>query len=144
MKYSVSILKPDCIERGMEDTVRSMLEQNGFTILLEKKTRLSRNDILFIYERCVGKDFFEGLSSFLTSSDVIVLVVSNPNAADVIKKLNSLMGHTDPSLAKEGTIRKLGESIKRNLAHSSADATSAWREVSRLFSKEEIGKDLGL
>mgnify|MGYP001566600482 FL=1 len=84
MKYSVSILKPDCIERGMDGIVRSILEQNGFTIVLEKKIRLSRDDVMFIYERCVDKDFFDGLSAFLTSSDVIVLVVSNPGAIDVV------------------------------------------------------------
>ena len=137
MKYSVSILKPDCIERGMDGIVRSILEQNGFTIVLEKKIRLSRDDVMFIYERCVDKDFFDGLSAFLTSSDVIVLVVSNPGAIDVVKKLNSLMGHTNPALAKEGTIRKLGESVRRNLVHSSSDAISAWREVSRFFSKKK-------
>lgn len=147
MKYSVSILKPDCIKRKMEGIVRSMLKQNGFTIILEKRMRLSRDDVIFIYERCVDKDFFEGLSEFLTSSDVIVLVVSNSNTIDVVKKLNSLIGYTDPAFAKEGTIRKLGESVRRNIAHSSSDATSAWYEVFRLFSKKEIddkGLKLGL
>lgn len=138
MRYSLSILKPDCIERGLENKIRSLLKQNGFSILLEKRLRLTKDDVAFIYERCIDKDFFEGLSDFLTSGDVIVLVVSGLKMADVVKKLNSLVGHIDPCLAKDGTIRWLGESIRRNLVHSSADTTSFWREVSRIFSEKEI------
>ncbi|MBI2278652.1 MAG: hypothetical protein HYU81_01150 [Candidatus Brennerbacteria bacterium] len=134
----MSILKPDCIERNMEGTVRRMLTEHGFLVLLEKRTRLSLDDVSFIYERCVGEDFFKDFAAFLTSGDVVVLVLSNPTSKNVIKDLNSLVGHTNPQLAKDYTIRKLGESVRRNLVHSSADPPSFWREASRMFSEKEM------
>lgn len=138
MKYSFSILKPDCLERNMKDFVFSFLEKHGFTVLLEKRMRLSLNDVEFIYERCVNEDFFRDFATFLVSGDVIAVIVKNPETSDAVKELNSLVGHTNPSFAKSGTIRKFGESIRRNLIHSSADVASFWRETSRVFSKEEM------
>lgn len=122
----------------MKDFIFSFLEKHGFTILLEKRMRLSLADAEFIYERCVNEDFFRDFAAFLTSGDVVAIIVKKPETLDAVKELNSLVGHTNPSFAKTGTIRKFGENIRRNLIHSSADIPSFWREVSRVFSKEEM------
>ena len=138
MRYSLSILKPDCLERGMVEVVRSIIERDGFAIILEKKLRLKQEDVVFIYEQCRYSDFFEGLTEFMLSGDVVVLVVRCNNDVDAVKKLNRLVGHTDPKLARVGTIRYLGESVRRNLAHSSADESAFRRELKRLFTLSEI------
>ncbi len=138
MGYSLTMLKPDCIERGMVGFVRSIIEQNKFTIVLEKRMRLSREDAVFVYEHCSQADFFKGLVEFLTSGDVTVIVVCSTDGTNAVEKLNRLIGHTDPRQARVGTIRSFGESIRRNLAHSSASDIAFNRELRRLFTSNEI------
>lgn len=137
MRYSLSILKPDCQERGLTEEVRSLIEGGGFRIILEKRVRLSRDDVICIYGHCCQAEFFEGMAEFLQSGDVVVIVVGCEEG-NAFERLNRLVGHTDPAEARVGTIRKLGESIRRNLAHSSADETAFEREFTRLLTQEEL------
>ncbi|MBI5306735.1 hypothetical protein HZB04_04110 [Candidatus Wolfebacteria bacterium] len=138
MKYAVSILKPDCLQRKLVGTVKQILLSSGLKILLQKKFRFDRKGVEIVYNRCMGLEFFEGLTDFLTSSDSIALLVED--ADNAIRKLNSVVGNTNPKLAKPGTIRSLGEDIRYNLAHSTADEQAFWREVRYIFTKNELQK----
>jgi len=139
MRYSLGILKPDCIKKDMVEKVCDILRNNRFHIVAKKQFRFEQADVDYIYERCQNSDFFEGLSEFLKSGDSVVLIVENCSE-DAIEKLNSVVGHTNPKLAKSGTVRKLGENVRYNLMHSTANESTFWKEISHLFSQEELSK----
>ena len=123
----------------MKELVFSILERNGFHVVAEKRFRFKRRDVEIIYERCIDADFFEGLSAFLMSGDSVAIIVED-GTENVIKNLNSVVGHTDPKLAKPGTVRSFGENIRYNLMHSTMDMNSFLKEARHLFSPEELDK----
>lgn len=100
--------------------MKQILLYSGLKILLQKKFRFDRKGVEIVYNRCMGMEFFEGLADFLTSGDSIALLIEDVDN-NAIRKLNSIIGNTDPKLAKQGTIRSLGQDIRYNLAHSTSD-----------------------
>lgn len=136
MRYSLGIMKPDCVERGLIDRVLSMVINAGLKVMAVKILCLKQSDIDIVYERCKYKEFYKDMSAFLLSGDVCIYVVEG---SDAINRLNVLVGETNPLLADSGTIRgELGESLRRNITHSSMNEDSFWKELNVFFTAEEI------
>lgn len=136
MEYSLGVLKPDCIERNLISEVLKMIEIPGLKVVAGKRLRLTQDNIDVLYARNIDKDFYLEMSLFLCSDDVYVYVVKGD---DAINRLNEIVGDTDPQNAKNGTIRnKYGQSVRRNITHSSMNEESFWKELNVFFSKEEI------
>jgi len=139
MRYSSGILKPDCLSRGLVDTVFSIIEEAGLNVVFYKKISLSIDNIKVLYAHCLGTWYFEGMSQFLLSSEVIFYVVQG-NGNNVRKNLDDVVGHTDPKLSASGTIRSLGLDIRHNLIHSTATIETFWSEVNLFLTKQEMQK----
>lgn len=135
--FSLGILKPDCIQRKLDQEAFRRISNAGFEIVISKKITLNENDVQHIYSHCIEKPFFNRMKQFLTSSECIVFIVKR-ESKDAIKKLNSLVGFTDPSKAKFGTLRELGKSITSNIAHSSDSSENFIKESEHFFSKYEL------
>lgn len=131
MKYSFGMLKPDCIERKLEKKVFKKIESAGFVVLKTKSVLLKQDQIDIIYSCCKANGFYKDMSKFLLSGKCEVFIVESD---DAIKKLNDLVGHRDPLLAKERTIRRcFGETIRRNIIHSSRNKYAFLNESSLFF-----------
>jgi nucleoside-diphosphate kinase len=132
------MLKPDCVERGLSEDVFKLLELYGFKIIIKKRLRLTQSKIDILYDRCRDKDFYPGMLSFLLSGDVIVYIVECQNA---INRLNEIVGDTNPENASPNSIRgKYGQSVRRNITHSSMNEESFWKELHIFFNEDEISK----
>ena len=145
MNYSFGLLKPDCLERGLVEQAFGLIEKQGLRIVFQKKHRLSIQDVFFLYQRCIGKEFFGIMTDFLTSNDSLLYVVVSETEIDVPKLLNHIVGETNPTKAEPNTLRSLGESICRNIAHSAENHEVFLREVGHFLNKEErirIGLDV--
>lgn len=136
MEYSLGIMKPDCVCRGLISEVVKMVEIAGLEVVALKKLRLKQSDIDVVYERCRLKDYYRDMSDFLMSDDVCVYLV---RGSDAINRLNIVVGDTDPATAACETIRHtFGETIRRNITHSSMSEESFWREIELFFTPNEI------
>lgn len=133
MRYSFGLLKPDCLERNLVEKVFELIRSRGLRVVHSRQIRLSKEDVSFLYRRCRQSDFFENLVKFMISGDTIIFLVKSTNNEDAIRILNSVTGFTDPRKAKLGTLRKLGENVRRNIAHSTADKKTFWSETKYFF-----------
>jgi nucleoside-diphosphate kinase len=132
MNYSFGLLKPDCLKRGLTEEVLRIIETVGLKIVDRKEVRLKREEVDIIWSPCVGMWFYEEMVKFSLSGDSLVFLVEGE---DSIKKLNDLVGHYDPIIAKEGTIRRrFGTSPMENLIHSSGNKQTFNREANLFFS----------
>ena len=136
MKYALGILKPDCLKRGLEKKVFEIIERSSLKLILKKRLRFTKQDVEYIYEHYKKNDYFDSLIDVMTSGDSIAYIVEGDG--DVIRRLNSITGHTYPKYAKKGTIRELGIDIRYNLAHSTRNIQNFWKEAKHIFSKEEL------
>ena len=135
VERTLTIIKPDSMEKKNEDSVLSILKKEGFEIVAERRTRLTEEQARAFYIEHAEKPFYNSLVAYMTSGPVILAVLQKDNA---IEDLRTVMGATDPKKAAEGTIRKkYGESIERNAIHGSANRADAEREV--LFFFPEAG-----
>lgn len=132
---SLGLLKPDCIQRGLTDTILEMVRRTGLKIVAIKTLTLTKENIEIFYANCRNEDFFDGLSEFMQSGQVIAYIVQGENARAV---LTELVGFGEPSWSKVGTVRSMGKDIRHNLAHSSRNKDDFLREVSVIFTKEEL------
>ena len=131
IEETLSIIKPDAIERKLENEIKSMFSNNGFKILKEKKLQLNKSDAEEFYKVHQTKSFYNNLCEYLSSGPIIVTVLQKENA--VIENRN-LMGATDPTKAEEGTIRKkYGISIDKNSVHGSDSVENAKIEINFFF-----------
>jgi len=138
MKHSFGLLKPDCLERELVEKALGLIENRGLKVVFIKKYRFSIEDVYFLYNHCIGKEFFGNMINFFTSNDSILYVVkTNNEEINVFKLLNSVVGDTNPINAKPNTLRNLGESISRNIAHSSSNEETFIREVCYFLTAEE-------
>lgn len=136
VEYSFGLLKPDCTEKKLELDVLSMIEAAGLRVCAMKRLRISQEQIDELYQRHIGKEFYPYLSAFLMSNEVVAYVVEGQKA---IELLNELVGGSDPRKARPGTIRNtFGESITRNVTHSSYEVSDFIRESRIFFSNEEL------
>lgn len=136
MERTLVLLKPDSVQRGLVGEVISRLESRGLKIVAAKMLRMDDGIATRHYGAHVGKPFFEGLVSFITSGPIIAMVLEGNNAVEMTRVT---MGSTDPLEATPGTIRgDLATDIGRNLIHGSDSPETARREIGIFFSSREI------
>ncbi len=131
MENSLGILKPDCLRRGLEKEIFSVIEATGLKIVDSRKRYLTEEEVKIIWSPCANEWFFPQLIEFMTSSEVVVFIVE---AADAIERFNKLVGSSDPLEAEDDTIRyKYGVSKKENTIHSSLNQKEYVKEYNLLF-----------
>ncbi|MDG2949985.1 nucleoside-diphosphate kinase [Exercitatus varius] len=136
LERTLSIIKPDAVERHLIGQILARFEQSGFRIAAIKMLHLTKPQAEGFYAEHQGKPFFDSLVEYMTSAPVVVSVLAKENA---VKDYRTLIGATDPAQAAEGTIRKdFAESRQRNSVHGSDSVESAVREIAYFFVDTEI------
>ena len=128
---TLSIIKPDAVERGLEKEIQEMFKNKGFSILKKKKIQIEKSEAEEFYKVHESKPFYNDLCSYLSSGPIVVMVLEKNNA---VLENRELMGATNPKDAKEGTIRKkYGISIDKNSVHGSDSVENAKIEIDFFF-----------
>ena len=131
LEQTLSIIKPDAIERNLGEEIKEEFKRNGFKIFKEKKIKLEKHEAEKFYQVHQSKPFYNDLCSYLSSGAIVVMVLERENA---IIENRKLMGATDPAKAEEGTIRKkYGISIDKNSVHGSDSPENAKIEIDFFF-----------
>jgi len=131
LEQTLSIIKPDAVERKLENEIKEIFKDNGFSILKEKKIQIEKSEAEKFYKVHETKPFYSDLCTYLSSGPIVVMVLEKNNA--VIGN-RDLMGATNPENAKEGTIRKkYGISIDKNSVHGSDSIENAKIEIDFFF-----------
>jgi len=131
LEQTLSIIKPDAVERNLSEEIKSEFEKNGFNILKEKKIKLEKSDAEKFYEVHQTKPFYNDLCDYLSSGPIVVMALEKENAVADNRKL---MGATDPKNAESGTLReKYGISIDKNSVHGSDSVENAKIEINFFF-----------
>ena len=131
IEKTLSIIKPDAVERNLSEEIKEHFKNSGFKILKEKKLKIEKSDAEKFYEVHQTKPFYNDLCEYLSSGTIVVMVLEKENA--VADNRNS-MGATNPSEAKEGTLRKkYGLSIDKNSVHGSDSVENANKEINFFF-----------
>jgi len=130
-EQTLSIIKPDAVERNLNEEIKQEFKKNGFKISKEKKIKLEKNEAEKFYQVHQSKAFYNDLCSYLSSGPIVVMILERENA---ILENRKLMGATDPTKAEEGTIRKkYGISIDKNSVHGSDSPENAKIEIDFFF-----------
>ncbi len=136
IEKTLSIIKPNAISDNNIGNIITRFEREGLRISAAKMTHLNREKAEGFYIEHKDKPFFSSLVSFMTSGPVMLMVLEGENA---VQKNREIMGATNPQEAAEGTLRKLyAKSLEQNAVHGSDSITSADREVSYFFEKNEV------
>ena len=131
MEQTLSIIKPDAVERKLQDEIQNIFKQNSFLIVKEKKIQISKQEAEQFYKVHETKPFFNDLCEYLSSGPIVVMILQKENAVLDNRKL---MGATNPKEAEEGTIRKkYGISIDKNSVHGSDSVENAKLEINFFF-----------
>tara|TARA_Y100001970_G_scaffold186641_1_gene226985 strand:- start:2743 stop:3153 length:411 start_codon:yes stop_codon:yes gene_type:complete len=131
IEQTLSIIKPDAVERNLENEIKDMFIDNGFLILREKKIQIEKSEAEKFYKVHETKPFYSDLCDYLSSGPIVVMVLEKENA---VLGNRELMGATNPKDAEEGTIRKkYGISIDKNSVHGSDSITNAKIEIDFFF-----------
>ena len=131
IEQTLSIIKPDAVERNLENEIKEMFKKNSFSILKEKKIQIDKSEAEKFYKVHETKPFYNDLCEYLSSGPVVAMVLEKENA---IFSNRQIMGATDPKNADEGTIRKLfGISIDKNSVHGSDSIENAKKEINFFF-----------
>ena len=130
-EQTLSIIKPDAVERNLDNEIKQMFIKNGFNIFKEKKIQIEKSEAEKFYKVHETKPFFNDLCSYLSSGPIIAMILEKENAVADNRKL---MGATNPNDAEEGTIRKkYGISIDKNSVHGSDSIENAKIEIDFFF-----------
>ena len=130
-EQTLSIIKPDAVERNLIEDIKQEFKKNGFIISKEKKLKLEKSEAEKFYQVHQSKPFYNDLCSYLSSGPIFVMVLEREGA---ILENRRLMGATDPTKAEEGTIRKkYGISIDKNSVHGSDSPENAKIEIDFFF-----------
>ena len=131
IEQTLSIIKPDAIERNLENNIKDFFEKNNFKILKTKKIKISKEEASEFYKVHQTKPFYSVLCNYLSSGPIVAMILEGENA---ISKNRQLMGSTDPKKAEEGTLRKMyGLSIDKNSIHGSDSIENAKIEIDFFF-----------
>ena len=131
MEETLSIIKPDAVERNLEQKIKKKFIENNFEIVKEKKVKLEKKDAENFYKVHETKPFYNELCNYLSSGPVVVMVLKKVNA---IADNRKIMGATNPADAQDGTIRKeFGISIDKNSVHGSDSKENAEKEINFFF-----------
>jgi nucleoside-diphosphate kinase len=131
VEQTLSIIKPDAVERNLEGKIKNFFEKNKLKILKTKKVKISKEEASEFYKVHQTKPFYGNLCNYLSSGPIIVMILEGENA---ISENRKLMGSTDPMKAKDGTLRKMyGLSIDKNSVHGSDSIENAKIEINFFF-----------
>ena len=131
LEQTLSIIKPDAVERNLDNEIKEIFKNMGFSILKEKKIQIDKTEAEKFYKVHETKPFYNDLCSYLSSGPIVVMVLEKENA---VLENRALMGATNPIDAKEGTIRKkYGISIDKNSVHGSDSIENAKIEIDFFF-----------
>ena len=131
IEQTLSILKPDAVERNLDEKIKTIFVKEGFKIVKEKKIKLEKVDAEKFYKVHETKPFYNDLCEYLSSGPVVAMVLEKENA---VSSNRLIMGATDPKNADEGTIRKqFGISIDKNSVHGSDSIENAKKEINFFF-----------
>ena len=130
---TLSIIKPDAVERNLDNKIKDFFEENNLKILKNKKIKISKEEAYEFYKVHQTKPFYEDLCNYLSSGPIVVMVLEGESA---ISKNRELMGATDPLKAADGTLRKMyGISIDKNSVHGSDSVENAKIEINFFLNK---------
>tara|TARA_B100000989_G_scaffold31786_1_gene20269 strand:- start:112 stop:522 length:411 start_codon:yes stop_codon:yes gene_type:complete len=131
VEQTLSIIKPDAVERNLENEIKNIFKKNGFSIIKEKKIQIEKSEAEKFYKTHQTKPFYDDLCAYLSSGPILAMVLEKKNA---ILANRELMGSTNPEDAEEGTIRKkYGISIDKNSVHGSDSIENAKIEINFFF-----------
>ena len=131
IQKTLSIIKPDAVERNLGNEIKGMLVNKGFSIIKEKKIQIDKSEAEKFYKVHETKPFYNDLCAYLSSGPIIVMILEKENA---VTDNRELMGATNPDDAVEGTIRKkYGISIDKNSVHGSDSEENAKIEIDFFF-----------
>jgi len=128
---TLSIIKPDAIERNLENNIKNFFSNNSLRIVDSKKIQITKEEAEEFYKVHQSKPFYNDLCSYLSSGPIVVIILEGQNA---ISENRRLMGATDPKKAEKGTLRFLyGVSIDKNSVHGSDSLDNAKKEIDFFF-----------
>ena len=131
LEQTLSIIKPDAVERNLDNEIKEIFKNNGFNIIKEKKIQIEKSEAENFYKVHETKPFYNDLCAYLSSGPIVVMVLEKINA---VLSNRELMGATNPKDAEEGTIRKkYGISIDKNSVHGSDSIENAKIEIDFFF-----------
>jgi len=132
-EQTLSIIKPDAVERNLEDKIKIFFKEKNLSILKSKKVQITKEEASEFYKVHQIKPFYDDLCSYLSSGPIVVMILEGEGA---VAKNRQLMGATDPLKAEEGTLRKMyGLSIDKNSVHGSDSLENAKTEIDFFFNK---------
>jgi nucleoside-diphosphate kinase len=131
VEQTLSIIKPDAVERNLDNEIKEMFKNKGFKIVKEKKIQIEKIEAEKFYKIHETKPFYNDLCAYLSSGPIVVMILEKENA---VLGNRELMGATNPENAEEGTIRKkYGISIDKNSVHGSDSVENAKIEIDFFF-----------
>ena len=131
IEQTLSIIKPDAVERNLQDKIKQEFTSKNFEIIKEKKIHMSKEEAEQFYKVHESKPFYNDLCAYLSSGPIVVMTLQRENA---VMENRKLMGATNPSDAEEGTLRrKYGISIDKNSVHGSDSLENAKIELDFFF-----------
>jgi len=133
VEQTLSIIKPDAVERNLETQIKSFFERKNLKIIKSKKVKITKEEASEFYKVHQTKPFYNNLCNYLSSGPIIVMILEGEGA---ISKNRQLMGATDPLKAEKGTLREMyGISIDKNSVHGSDTLDNAKTEIGFFFDK---------
>ena len=131
VERTLSIIKPDAVERNLVDQIKKIFTTNNLSIKENKKIHITKDEAAEFYQVHQSKPFYNDLCAYLSSGPIVVMILEGENAVMANRKL---MGATNPKEAEENTIRKLyGLSIDKNSVHGSDSIENAKKEINFFF-----------
>ena len=131
LEQTLSIIKPDAVERNLDREIKEIFIHKGFNIVKEKKIQITKSEAEQFYKVHETKPFYNDLCAYLSSGPILVMILEKENA---VLANREIMGATNPIEAREGTIRKkFGISIDKNSVHGSDSVDNAKIEINFFF-----------
>ena len=133
IEQTLSIVKPDAVERNLENRIKYFFKEKNLKIIKSKKVHITKDEAAEFYKVHQTKPFYQNLCNYLSSGPILVMVLEGEEAVSINRQI---MGATDPLKAKEGTLRKIyGLSIDKNSVHGSDSVENAKTEIGFFFDK---------
>jgi len=133
IEKTLSIIKPDAVERNLEDKIKKVFVKNNLKISKTKKVKITKEEASEFYKIHQTKLFYNDLCNYLSSGPIVAMILEGENA---VLKNRQLMGATDPKKAEEGTLRKMyGISIDKNSVHGSDSIDNSKIEIDFFFNE---------
>ena len=131
VEQTLSLIKPDAVERNLDEEIKQFFIKSGFKIVKQKKVKLEKKDAEIFYKVHETKPFYNDLCNYLSSGPIVAMILER---VDAVSENRKIMGATDPAKADEGTLRKkYGLSIDKNSVHGSDSIENATKEINFFF-----------